>query len=500
MGRGRPKSNRFSLSSLKGLLDYIREIYRNEGIQGLGYHRLTKHPGLYFALYHHGISQKKLISRLGLDASYSKHRFKTWRSRSKAGVVIRRWDWPRILRVVSRERKRIGHLPPAAWFQRNKLGGLVQSVYSLGMSWGDLRDHFKDETQSTFFISRNGMRWRSRAEAGFSNYLHSRGVQHERGQRYPTAYADFAQRAFGQYDVRLKSSRGKWIDVEIWGDKPLGHNPVGYARKRRQKEAFNRKFNRNFLGLQYQDCYSDTALKKLLSPHIGIRKPLKSRFLKAYDPHIETAHWSNVDELVATCQKIADLQPDGKFPSEEWLRKRGKFANRTGVSYNTVSIYIQHWVGGIRKLRELMGQPENSTLRWTRESALRELARWFKQYGLSPVTIRNEVARGERTLARKELERGRKINTAVTVYAGGMLKACTKLGLPAGFEVWSRTRALSELKIWIKTYGKAPAAVKHMALKGKMNVDRKELNRGLRINSAVYKHVGSMSKAIERVS
>jgi hypothetical protein len=54
--------------------------------------------------------------------------------------------------------------------------------------------------------------------------------------------------------------------------------------------------------------------------------------------------------------------PDGKFPTEEWLRKRGRWADRPGEPYNTLSVYIKQWIGGVRKLRLLLDQEEASTI------------------------------------------------------------------------------------------------------------------------------------------
>src|SRR5262249_42304680 len=149
----------------------------------------------------------------------------------------------------------------------------------------------------------------------------------------------------------------------------------------------------DFLGIHFLECYEERALERILRPFIG--EVSAHRFVKPHDPHIESSHWSNADELLVRCRQLAAEQPDGSFPTEEWLRKRGRGRAGRGPAYNTISVYIKTWLGGMRHLRELIGQPENSTTRWDRGMALRELAAWFGIYGKSPGAVRRAVKRGK---------------------------------------------------------------------------------------------------------
>ena len=188
-----------------------------------------------------------------------------------------------------------------------------------------------------FYNSRVGIRWRSRPEAGLSNFLYARGIEHKRGERYPDGYSKQSGRAHGRYDLHFRSNAGEWIDVEIWGDLPDAYSHGRYRRTREFKEAW-RAGDPNFLGLQYQDCLSDGRLAVLLQPYIRVIEPF--RFDKPQDRQIETAHWSDADEFLETCRQLAADMPDGIFPSEEWLRKRGRYASRTGDAYNTIAVRV----------------------------------------------------------------------------------------------------------------------------------------------------------------
>jgi hypothetical protein len=143
------------------------------------------------------------------------------------------------------------------------------------------------------------------------------------------------------------------IDVEIWGDISDAISHGRYAATRAMKEAWHNG-RPGFLGLHYLDCQSEIKLTGLLEPYIGIIAP--SRFDKPQDHTVETAHWSDVDELLESCRKLAAQMPDGLFPGDEWLRKRGRYADRAGEAYNTLAVRVNQWLSGTRNVRKLLMQ------------------------------------------------------------------------------------------------------------------------------------------------
>jgi hypothetical protein len=182
------------------------------------------------------------------------------------------------------------------------------------------------------------------------------------------------------------------VDVEVWGDKPKGADSSTYKVKRDGKERFNAD-NIGFLGIHFLDCYSENRLADILRVHIGIIEPF--RFDRPIDRLIPSTHWSNADELLEYCKVFATAQPDGEFPTEEWLRKRGKRAGRSGPAYNTLSVYVKTWLGGVRKLRELLGQSHVSTIKWDRETVLERWRAFRTLYGITPHAMSARSRRGQ---------------------------------------------------------------------------------------------------------
>lgn len=336
------------------------------------------------------------------------------------------WSWQKIIATATEVATKEGYLPPAAYFQENGFAMLIQCLYQHGKTWADLRDALGSFQNSTYVESRSGQRWLSHAEASLSNFLYARNIVHEKGRRYPEEYEKLSGRKSGFYDMHFHTLNGNEIDVEIWGDKPHPLAEKRYAETREFKEQFNGG-RTTFLGIHHLDCHSDEKLTEILAPHIGYVFP--TVFTKTHDPFIESSHWSNADELLETCKQIAALQPDGILPTEEWLRKRGKFANRSGPTYNTVSVYIKTWLGGIRQARYLLGQGDSSTVKWSRELALHELKRWFDRYQKSPGAIAADIRRKGLVFDRDELKRGQNIVAAVEKHFGTLVNALLELGI-----------------------------------------------------------------------
>lgn len=431
------------------LLAHCWELYEGGGPAALSFGAL-KAAGVYFPLYQRGIRQADLLDRLGIAETYETH--KTAQPLQRNGRTVQRWTWDRIVGEAKQVATVQGTLPPAAWFQQNGHQSLVQAVYYLGHSWEALRDAVGDFATSTFVESRNGMRWRSHPEASVSNFLYARGVEHRRGDRYPDAYADETGRAYGFFDLHILTADG-WLDVEIWGDNPGGHGEAAYQEKREGKEAFNAA-NPSFLGIEFRDCYDDSKLAAVLAPFIG--KPAPHVFDRPTDRVIHSTHWSNADELLEHCRALAAEMPDGKFPTEEWLRKRGKWADRPGPAYNTLSIYIKTWIGGVRQLRDILGQADASTTKWDRTTALAAWGAFWNAHGLTPSQVR-AAARDGTAFDDTVLREAGRLVSAIAKYADGADAANTVLGItPAVRKKWTREAILEGYRRLTAAYGATP--------------------------------------------
>ena len=422
----RVRSGRYAGMSTDDLLQICRDLYAGGGFEALTFDALQTQGQLYMTLYHRGIGHAAIIERLGLKDAYRSYQ----KSRPKvyAGKIREPWTWTRVVKEAKAVVVREDRLPPSLWFQKNGFGALIHFVYRSGKSWADLREAVGDFSDSKFVESRNGLRWLSHAEASLSNFLYARGIEHKKGERYAKEITDFSDAKYAFYDVHLKSKNDDWIDVEVWGDSPLGHDSMKYARRRKAKELFNQA-NPRFVGIHFEVCYKEDELVQILEPHIGVIKPFQ--FDKPVDRVIPSTHWSNTDELLDHCRKLASEMPDGIFPTEEWLRKRGKWADRSGPAYNTLSIYIKLWIGGVRKLRQILGQAHASTLQWDAESALREYKRFVNQYGKTPGQVLGMFKKriSDKSIRADMAADATRIATAVAKYVGNALEVQRRLGI-----------------------------------------------------------------------
>ena len=411
------------------LIETCRNIYKKHGVRAFLYKNMDK--TLYFRLYQNGIKLQELIKILDIEKELNEYKISI--PYEYGDKTRKRWSWKRIISDAEKVVEENNYLPPAGWFSQNGYKSLIQAIYNLGKTWEDLRDEFKDFENSSFVTSRNGMRWRSHLEASLSNFLYARGITHDRGKKYPNDYSEITGQTYGYYDLQFETRTKDWVDVEIWGDKPYGHNEKHYAFKRKLKENYNKK-NSLFLGIEFNDCYIENKLIEILEPYIGYKPP--SIFERNYDKIIPSTHWSNADELIEYCKIFVKNMPNETFPTEEWLRKRGKWKNRDGEAYNTLSIYIKKWIGGIRQLRKIIGQPENSTVKWNREKAIQEYKKIFDIYGLTTGQLRGKMRSSQIELTKEERFRINNIDAAVRKHFG----SCYDLNLLLGIKNYRKKR------------------------------------------------------------
>lgn len=475
------------------LLAHCRDLYDSGGIAALSFSAL-KAAGVYYPLYERGIRQKELLTRLGIEADYKKHKA-TRPLQRRDGRAVARWTWDRIVEEARQVATKQANLPPAAWFQQNGHQTLVQAVYYLGYTWEALRDAVGDFATSTFIESRNGLRWRSHPEASISNFLYTRGIQHRRGDRYPDAYATETGRSYGFYDLHFLTSDG-WIDVEVWGENPGGHGEAEYQAKREGKESFNAS-NPRFLGIEFRDCYDETRLAAILAPYIGTPAPFI--FDRPTDRIIHSTHWSNTDELIEHCRTLAAEMPDGKFPTEEWLRKRGKWADRPGPTYNTLSVYIKTWLDGVRNLREILGQPEASTTKWDRASVLSAWHSFWQTHGLTPNQMRGAVRSGAKFDQAALREAGRLVS-AIVKYADGANAANSELGItPTVRKKWTRQSILEGYRQILATYGSTPNQIVYDRRAGRAIIPDDDYQFACQLIDATPREFSGMAEVLDLI-
>ena len=249
----------------------------------------------------------------------------------------------------------------------------------------------------------------------------------------------------------------------------------------------------NFLGIHHADCYDDARLLAILSPHIGRIVPFK--FDKPTDALIQSSHWSNADELLEFCNHLASTMPDGKFPAEDWLRKRGRWEERDGETYNTLSVYIKLWLGGIRNLRRLMGQDYESTKQWDRKSAIAAFQQFWKTHGLTPHQARHKYRnRSDQKVSEAVAKEAVRIASAVEKYAGGAPAVIKALGInPDPQHKWSNDAVLSAFKQTIEKHGLSPSQVRYDHVVGRMTLSTEESQMLSQLIDAITRFPGGLS-------
>lgn len=428
------------------LLAAVRELYGLHGISALFVPLLEKQSGnLYTRLLKGKLKQPALLAELGLAAEYA-----AWResARTYRGVTKPKWSWDAAVATAKEIVERDGDLPTVQECRQNGLSSLTNAVYLAGKTWDDLRSAVGLQPSPTFYRSRNGMGWRSRPEACLSDFLYARGIEHKKGERYPEDYSVQSGRRWAQYDLHFRTPDGAWIDVEIWGSDQNMIAGGRYQMTRALKEAWQAE-RPNFLGIEYQNCLKDARLTEILKPYISVIEPFM--FDKPSDHIVETSHWSNADELLATCRELAAQMPDGIFPPEDWLRKRGKYVNRLGQTYNTLAERVNSWLGGTRNVRRLLDQAEASTTEWTRESVIQAWHEFEAKHGLTPSQC--EGAKRQKTLYAEALNEARRIYQA----AGRLgVRAEARNGRTARKIKWTRESTLAAWKAFLQKNRRSP--------------------------------------------
>lgn len=430
------------------LLNRVRTLYAQQGIGALSSTFLEKQKGdLYNKLRSVGLKQPQLLAEMGV----TQEEYARWADANQtyAGKSRPRWTWELAIEEAKAVKEKLGDLPTEDWFRKNGFSSLVSIVFKSGHTFEDLRRAVGCFSTSTFVESRNGLRWRSRPEACMSDFLHARGIEHKKGRAYPPEFGQRFGKRGGQYDLHFFSPiHSNWTDVEIWGD-GLGKLSGGrYERTRRQKEEW-RAGDPNFLGIEYANCLTDTKLTEILRPYIGDIEP--HNFEKAHDRHIETAHWSNADELLKTCQQIAAMQPDGIFPGESWLRKRGKYENRDGETYNSLAVYVNRRLGGVRNVREILGQGHASTTAWTPKSLIESWRSFEQRWGYTPVQAAWRYQNGGSIEARREAAK-----LCAAAERQGVLDECKRAVAPSKVK-WTIESTTEAWHRFVTQHGRTPS-------------------------------------------
>ena len=272
-------------------------------------------------------------------------------------------------------------------------------------------------------------------------------------------------------------------------------------KKRLAKETFN-KDNSNFLGIDFNLC-TESGLTELLEPYIGIIDPYI--FDRPDLKLIQTAFWSDAPEIIETCRWLAEQQPDGRFPTEHWLRKRGIYADRDGETYNTLGIYVQKYVGGLLKLRAILGEDTSHYRRWDKDSILIALDEWLQEYGIAPATyfgrhrrhnnLDEEISKYAGSLIGATNKHIGSFSEAIEILGYSQKNRISKWEKGASYQKWDEKLTLMALDKWMQEYGISPQAY-FVRYKTHNHLDEKIFQYSKTLNQAIRNHIGTFSEAM----
>jgi methylphosphotriester-DNA--protein-cysteine methyltransferase len=166
----------------------------------------------------------------------------------------------------------------------------------------------------------------------------------------------------------------------------------------------------------------------------------------------EMSRYASKSEVLAKCRALAAHMPDGIYPGDGWLRKRGKHANRPGPPDNALSVYVNRLLGGTRAVRQLLGQSDASTIKWTTEKAVAAWDAFEAKTGLTPSQCMNTKRRS--SLPAEIRMEARKIYEVVSRL--GQLEVARK-GRSARRVIWTPEHIRSQWHAFARKHGRTPS-------------------------------------------
>ena len=288
-------------------------------------------------------------------------------------------------------------IPVSGFLAVNGYNHFCQKVKRYAGNFAKLRDQY-DSGYKTRLRSVDLQRWLSFAECCFANYLISRGVTPVAGKPYPEAYMKQSGRSSGRYDLHFVATRGpeagKEINVEIWGG-----TTVSVSGRERYEETKRHKvlFHHNdpcFLQADYQLCYLEGELSKILQPYVYTE--VISKRLDGF-PDLPCTKWSLVEQIIHEARDVCNKIPGGILPSRSWFCRDGIYVQRVAHEWEPPP-HVLSALGwrinevGFGATRSALGQGHHNVHKWTKTDILEEFADIYRSFGKSPMAVGKDAA------------------------------------------------------------------------------------------------------------
>lgn len=424
------------------VLHFTRQLYRDQqvGLKALSYTWLTDN----YLLRHY--NRLVIVHKIPLEEVAKEWNILSeWKSQRKdymcEGRGVTNWSIEKMDEIALTLIQKHGHIPCYQWLRQNGYGSFSCWAYSNGYNSQSLQERFN---YSKCLTSRSGLLLLSQAEVSFSDFLYSRGIEHRRGRQYLESFCKQYGYTKCMYDFhflgRIDPFTKTEISIEIWGNLPQCMGGERYSIVRRAKENFHRQ-DVSFLGIEFTDCYNEDRLVQLLRPYIGIIKPYQ--FKSPHDRIVRPVQWSLADKVKEQCEIILQ-KTEGVLPTEDWMRKRGKFKNRSeelwerDLPFNLHTL-VKHirTIGGYRKTRQILSIQNQSSIKWTIELIHKVLLKIYREHQESPKSIYARL-REKDNLGNDENDLKNTLQNVLAATDSGRYctysDVCRELGIPFRFQ------------------------------------------------------------------
>lgn len=338
---------------------------------------------IYLQGKRHGVTLKDAIKELGKEQELKDQRSKI---APNGGV---KWNADLFEKTAKDLVEKFGCIPGFDFLKANEYGGFAWQIKNFGPTIEDVRK--RHGVTNVTLQSLDGQHFLSAPEVCCANYLLARDIRVEKGDKYPKSFNDNYDRKCAIYDLHFVASedpyKNRRISVEIWGGAPRDSKGSGrYAETRSFKEEFH-KDDDTFLGIEFQDCFTEKKLDTIFMPYIGEKEVIIEHPLMK----VPTTMLSFADEVIKECKEICEKLPEGStLPSMDWFARQNYHKDRPIFDWEPKS-----WgrlLGRLAKIgygnvRNALQQPSKH-VEWTMDQCFENLKTLIDTYDKVPRDIK----------------------------------------------------------------------------------------------------------------
>lgn len=350
------KSKRFAMEKQERRIDAIntfRKLYNETGIQVFNVEWLEQNdPYLYKTFRFCRIRFEDLSKEFECHNEYTIYR-QTKVTESSSRTVRTKENFYKEANEIYEKYK---CFPAMSILRQNGYESFVSDLYTKNYTTIEELNKKFNISPDALVTARNGFIMDSQYEVSLVNFLYTRGIVITKGKCYTNSYYENTGHN-AKYDLHFISPLiGEEISVEVWGGSHSRNRQEAYNNKRKNKEESHIGDN-TFLGIEGEDCHSETKLISILEPYIGVIEPYI--FEDEKDKTISCTKWNLTDGIQKGATYI--MEHNNNIPPVLWMRCKGSYKNRTRETWEITNHFnIRNFsdaidrFGGIVKVRQFM--------------------------------------------------------------------------------------------------------------------------------------------------